>query len=109
MRLRSDIWVSAFLRRNLIEGRYGAVLRKGAAEAGAIYVVINRLDGTVRLFGPAPGPAYDEAGERRFVEETKGPEHTDTVTQILARRGRSDPDIWVVEVEDRGGTGGLSA
>lgn len=109
MRLRTDIWVSAFLRRNLVEGRYGAVLRKGAEEAGAVYVVVNRLDGTARLFGPAPGPAYDEAGERRWIEETKGPESADRVSEITTRRAKSDPDLWVVEIEDRGGKGGISA
>ena len=55
MRLKAEIWVHAFLRRSFVQGMYGAVLRKGAAEAGAIYVVINRLDGTVRMLGPPPG------------------------------------------------------
>ena len=109
MRLRTDIWVSAFLRRHLVEGRYGAVLRKGAEEAGAVYVVVNRLDGSARLFGPAPGPAYDEAGERRWIEETKGPEPADRAAEIVARRAKTDPDIWVVEIEDRHGDGGISA
>ena len=109
MRLRTDIWVSAFLRRHLVEGRYGAVLRKGAPEAGAVYVVINRLDGSARLFGPAPGPAYDAAGERRWIEETKGAEPADRAAEIVARRAKADPDIWVVEIEDRHGNGGISA
>jgi hypothetical protein len=109
LRLRTDIWVSAYLRQNLIQGRYGAVLRKGAEEAGAVYVVINRLDGTSRLFGPAPGPAYDENGERRWIEETKGPAAADTIAEIIAKRTRTDPDVWVVEIEDRAGTGGISA
>ena len=31
-------------------------IRKGAEEAGAVYVIVNHLDGTCHLFGPAPGP-----------------------------------------------------
>ena len=65
MRLKSEIWVSAFLRRWQAEGCYGAVIRKGAAEAGAVYVIVNHLDGTLHLFGPAPGPGQDEQGDRR--------------------------------------------
>ena len=33
MRLKSEIWVHAFLRRAFAQGLYGAVLRKGAAQA----------------------------------------------------------------------------
>ena len=53
MRLKSGIWVSAFLRRCMVEGLYGAVIRKGAEEAGAVYVIVNHLDGTQHFFGPA--------------------------------------------------------
>lgn len=101
MRLKSGIWVAAYLRRNEVEGRYGAVLRKGAAEAGAVYVIVNRLDGTARLFGPPPGPSHDDDGRRRFAEEAAGP--MAEIETALARRARIDPDIWVVEIEDRGG------
>ncbi len=48
--------MSAFLRRTMVEGLYGAVLHKGAEEAGAVFVLVNHLDGTCHLFGPAPAP-----------------------------------------------------
>jgi hypothetical protein len=108
MRLKSEIWVQAFLRRSFTQGHYGAVLRKGAAEAGAIYVVINRLDGTVRVLGPPPGSAIDEAGERLWAEVVPPVTATADVAPFMARLAKFDPDIWVVEVEDRGGTGGLA-
>lgn len=106
-RLKSDIWVHALLRRCQAEGMYGAVLNKGAAEAGAVYVIVNHLDGTQHFFGPAPGPAYDEEGQRRFSEEIPFPASQGDIDRILARRLKSDPDIWVVEVEDRKGTAGI--
>ncbi|MCX7349335.1 MAG: DUF1491 family protein, partial [Alphaproteobacteria bacterium] len=45
MRLKSAIWVSAFLRRCMVEGIFGAVVRKGSEEAGAVHVIVNHLDG----------------------------------------------------------------
>ncbi|MGH6854250.1 MAG: DUF1491 family protein [Aestuariivirga sp.] len=109
MRLKSGIWIGAFLRRWQAQGYFGAVVRKGAAEAGAIYVIINHLDGTFHLFGPAPGPAYDEEGERRWFEELAFPASQDAIDRLMSRRAKADPDIWIVEIEDRTGTAGLAA
>jgi hypothetical protein len=107
MRLKSAIWVSAFLRRCMVEGIFGALVRKGAEEAGAVHVIVNHLDGTCHLFGPAPGASHDETGERLWIEEVAPPGSTADAMAILERRIRSDPDIWIVEVEDRSGTAGL--
>jgi hypothetical protein len=109
VRLKSAIWVSAFLRRCMVQGIFGAVVRKGAEEAGAVYVIVNHLDGTCHLFGPAPGASHDDEGERLWVEEVSPPAGPADATALLERRTRVDPDIWVVEVEDRGGTAGLAA
>ncbi|MBC8036286.1 MAG: DUF1491 family protein [Rhizobiales bacterium] len=109
MRLKSEIWAGAFLRRWQAQGYFGAVIRKGAAEAGAIYVIVNHLDGTFHFFGPAPGPAYDEEGERRWFEELPFPASQEAIDRVLAKRVMSDPDIWVIEIEDRAGTAGLAA
>lgn len=108
MRLKSEIWVHAFLRRCQAEGKYGAVLNKGAPEAGAVYLIVNHLDGTQHFFGPAPGPAYDEGGERRWIEELPYPAPQHEIDRVIGRRLKSDPDIWVVEVEDRKGTAGIA-
>ena len=61
MRLKSAIWVAAYVRRCHIEGAFAAVRRRGAEEAGAIFIKLNRLDGTAELFGPAPQSAFGEA------------------------------------------------
>ena len=109
MRLKSEIWVHAFLRRCQVQGLYGAVLHKGAPEAGAVYVIVNHLDGTHHIFGPAPGPAYDEEGERRWIVEQPSPAAQDDIDSLIARRRNSDPDNWVVEIADRTGSAGLVA
>jgi hypothetical protein len=108
MRLKSDIWVQAFLRRWFADGNFGAVLRKGAPEAGAVYIVVNRLDGTASVFGPAPGPAYDDNGDRRWAAAVPQPIAAMDVGALIARFERVDPDIWVIEIEDRSGSGGLA-
>ena len=108
MRLKSAIWVAAFLRRGQVEGHFGAVLKKGAEEAGAVYVIVNHLDGAFHLLGPAPGSAFNDEGERLWCEELPFPASQDAIDALLARRRKSDPDIWVVEIEDRTGLGGLA-
>ena len=106
MRLKSAIWVAAYIRRCNGEGAFAVVRRRGAEEAGAIFVKLNRLDGTAELFGPAPQAAFDEAhpSDRAFTRSLgSGPVPEDKVEERLAREIRFDPDTWIVEVEDRGG------
>ncbi len=92
-----------------MEGIYGAILRKGAEEAGAVHVIVNHLDNTCHLFGPAPGGAHDDAGERRWIAEMTPPQTPADAMALLERRLRFDPDLWIVEVEDRKGMAGLTA
>jgi hypothetical protein len=106
MRLKSGIWVSAYLRRCQVEGAFAAVRRRGAEEAGAVFVKINRLDGTADLFGPAPQTAFDDVhpAERAFSPCLAGQPATEAdIETYLAREVRFDPDVWIVEVEDRAG------
>jgi hypothetical protein len=106
MRLKSAIWVSAYLRRCQVEGAFAAVRRHGADEAGAIFIKVNRLDGTAELFGPAPQSMFDEArpAERAFMRCIGEDKPADAAVEAyLAREMRFDPDVWILEVEDRAG------
>jgi hypothetical protein len=107
MRLKTGIWVSAYLRRCNVEGVFAAVRRHGAEEAGTIFVKINRLDGTGVLYGPAPQSAFDEAqpADRMFVALVgrDRPAAEADIEARLTKEIRFDPDLWIVEVEDRGG------
>ena len=106
MRLKSDIWVSAYIRRCYVEGASAVVRRRGAEEAGAVFVKISRLDGTADLYGPAPQTAFDHArpSDRVFSLCLKSQPAADAdVESYLAREMRFDPDVWIVEVEDRAG------
>ena len=106
LRLKSAIWVSAYVRRCHIEGAFAVVRRRGAEEAGAIFVKISRLDGSAALYGPAPQSAFDEArpAERRFVSCLTGDFVEDAKAEARMKREiEFDSDLWLVEVEDRAG------
>jgi hypothetical protein len=106
MRLKSAIWVAAYIRRCQVEGIFAAVRRHGADEAGAIFIKVNRLDGTADLYAPAPQAAFDEARptDRAFSAPLKAqPAPEGDVEAYLARETRFDPDVWIIETEDRAG------
>ena len=103
-RLRSDIWVSAYLRRCAAEGAFAVLRRRGAPEAGAIFIKIDLLDGTALLFGPAPQSELKEGEDRLFAALHKDARiEPAAVEQRLSREIGFDPDLWIVEVEDKQG------
>jgi hypothetical protein len=105
MRLKSAIWVAAYLRRCQTAGVFGAVRRRGAEEAGAVLVKVATLDGNATLYVPAPQTVYDDSRpiERLFVPTTPQPVPEQTVEERLAKEIRFDSDVWIVETEDRAG------
>jgi len=105
MRLKSSIWVAAYLRRCQVEGVFGAVRRRGAEEAGAVFVKVSLLDGNAMLYVPAPQTVYEDGRpvDRFFVPAVPQPLPELTVEERLAKEIRFDPDVWVVETEDRAG------
>ncbi|RAI34952.1 DUF1491 family protein [Rhodoplanes roseus] len=106
MRLKSGIWVAAYIRRCGVEGVFAAVRRRGAEDAGAIYIIVNRLNGTADLYGPAPQTEFEEAKplDRAFVSVLPGsPAPESAAEAFIARESRFDPDVWVVEIEEPSG------
>jgi hypothetical protein len=105
MRLKSAIWVAAYLRRCQTEGIFGAVRRRGAEDAGAVFVKVASLDGNAVLYTPAPQTAYDDSRpvDRVFTPSTKAPVPEQVVEERLAKEVNFDPDVWIVEIEDRAG------
>ena len=97
MRLTSELFVAALLRRVFADGGFAAVERRGSEAAGAIFVVVRGRSGALQLFGPAPQTMAGEGGERRFLREAASDE--DGLRQRLEREARFDPDFWVVEIE----------
>jgi hypothetical protein len=104
MRIKSEIWVRAYLRRCQAEGVPVVIVRRGDEAAGAIFICIDRLDGTVFLYGPAPAGLTGTETERRWVN-CFGARAVGLVEmqEYLARQRDFDPDLWIIEVEDKAG------
>ena len=98
VRLKSAIYVQALIRRCEVAGAAAYLLRRGAEEAGAVFLKLNPLNGALTVLSPArrgedrvwTRPLGDAADEARCAE-------------YFARQIRFDPDIWIVEIEDREG------
>ncbi|MEP4770935.1 MAG: DUF1491 family protein [Roseibium sp.] len=103
MRVTSDFFVSAFVRKVFGEGGFAAIAKKGAPEAGVILILVDRLDGSFDLYGPAPQAMFSEQPQGRLFEQVFSTVDRETIDQRLANEVRMDPDFWVVEVEAREG------
>jgi hypothetical protein len=103
-RLRSDIWVAAYLRRCASEGVVAMLRRRGSPEAGAVFVKLDRLDGTSTLYAPASQSEAREGFDRMFTRaHAEEFVENDRIEARLTREIAFDSDLWIVEVEDRKG------
>ncbi|MCK0121963.1 DUF1491 family protein [Loktanella sp. F6476L] len=98
MKLTADIWVSAYLTRLRLSEIPAFVVQKGDATAGAVLIKLNTLDGQACCYQRS----FDlMTGDRKWVVLSDGPE-PDVDGSIAKQRG-FDPDLWVIEVEDKQG------
>lgn len=97
--LKTDFWASALIRRAQIGGAFAGVVRKGDTDAGAVMVKVATMDGKARLYGPA----RNGEGERIWLDLSAGPlgDVEADVDAHIRKRADTDPDIWVIEVEDK--------
>ena len=99
MLLSTDIWVGALIRRAEIGGAFGVVARKGDPRAGAVLVkVLNRRAGAARLLAEAT----KGDGDRVWMQPVASTAEAD-LDRYIERAIRIDPDVWVVEINDREG------
>lgn len=98
MRLTAEFWVKAYLARLRLVGIPAFVTAHGDDTAGAVLVKLNTLDGRARAFQRS----FDLAtGQRVWIALAEGDEAQ--VDAAVARQRGVDPDLWVIEVEDRDG------
>jgi hypothetical protein len=104
MRLKAGIWIKAYIRRLASEGVMAVVVRHGDDDAGAVFIRVNRLDGSSNLFGPAPAGLDEAQMERPMMALFDGRPVRDEEADVYLKRQRSfDSDLWIVEVESRDG------
>ncbi len=99
-RIKTEFWVKALIRRCAMEGAMAMIARKGEPSAGAVLVKVNSLDGMAYVLSQS----IDMDGKTIWLrvsgeEDTPEAKVEEYVTRSVAR----DPDIWVVEIEDREG------
>ena len=97
-RLRAGIWVAAYLARLQGLAIPAFVVRRGDETGGAVLVKVATLDGKARAFQRSFDPL---SGQRTWMVLAEGEE--DPVDEAVGRQRRFDPDLWVIEVEDRAG------
>jgi hypothetical protein len=104
MRLKSEIWVKAYLRRCAGHGAMAVIVRHGDDDGGAIFIKVLRGDGMAAVFAPAPAGLDDADFDRRWVPVLKGAFVAEgEADQYLSRQAEFDGDLWIIEVEDREG------
>lgn len=97
-RLTSDFWVRAYLTRLRLAAIPAFITAHGDATAGAMLVKVATLDGQARAFQRS----FDLMADTRiWVVLAQGDEAA--VDAAIARQRSFDPDLWVIEIEDKAG------
>lgn len=99
MLLSTDVWVGALIRRAELAGAFATVARKGDARAGAVLVKLyNPLTREARLYAQA----LRRDGETVWMQPVASGLESD-LDAFVQRQAGYDPDLWVIEIEDREG------
>ncbi len=97
-RLAAKFWVQAYMARLELAGIPAYVVAHGDDTAGAVLVKLATLDGQAVAYQRS----FDlMSGDRKWVVLAEGEEAS--VDAALRRQREFDPDVWVIEVEDRQG------
>jgi len=98
-RLKAGIFVRALMRRADVAGASAFIVRKGAEEAGAVIITVSRLDGTCLLLNQA----RDGKGNLVWARPLGDWSEEIRARSWLEKQIKFDPDLWIVEIEDRQG------
>lgn len=98
-KLKAAIQIQAIIRRAEVAGAQAFLVRRGSEEAGALFLKLSRLDGTYTVLNQARR-GEGELVWTKPVGEWVGNE---AVAKYLDKQLRFDPDIWILEIEDREG------
>jgi len=97
--LPTAFWIAAQIRIAEKSGVPMVIVHKGDATNGSILLKINSLNGTAEILSQV---RLDD--ERVWTPITDKPHMSEAdADAYLARQIDFDPDVWVVEVEDRQG------
>jgi hypothetical protein len=98
LKLTADIWVSAYLTRLRLIEIPAFIVQRGDGTAGAVLIKLNTLDGLACCYQRS----FDlMTGARKWIVLSEGDEQT--VDASISKQKSFDPDLWVIEVEDKQG------
>ena len=95
-RLAAGLWVDAYLMRLQMAGIPVYITAKGDPQAGAVLVKLATLDGRAVAFTRVPDVLTGGRNWAVLVDGAAGEVHS-----AIAKQQTFDPDLWVIEVEDR--------
>ena len=98
-RLKAGIFVRALIRRAEVAGASAFIVRKGAEDAGAVILRLSRLDKTALVLNQVRMGDGKLAWARPLGDW--GAENT--AQAWCDKQVKFDPDLWIVEIEDRQG------
>ncbi|HTT84768.1 MAG TPA: DUF1491 family protein [Rhizomicrobium sp.] len=98
-RLKTAIYVKALIRRAEVAGASAYVLRHGAEEAGTLYLKLARPERRCTVLSQA----RRGEGELVWIRPLGATSDEDAATKYFEKQMRFDPDLWIVEIEDREG------
>ena len=97
-RLTAEVWVQAYLTRLRLADIPAFIVARGDATAGAVIVKQSPLNGTAKALQRSVDIF---TGDRMWVTLAEGAD--DEVEAAIRKQLSFDPDLWVIEVEDREG------
>ena len=98
-RLKTGFYVRALIRRAEIGGAAVYVARRGAEEAGALILKLTKPDGSLTVLSRA----MRGEGERIWMKPLGDSVDSAGAAKYFEKQIRFDPDLWIVEIEDREG------
>lgn len=104
-RVTAELWIRAHIRKCDLHSIPALVVRRGDSTAGAIFVKVNHLGPGCMVLAPANSLEGNILGGGRQWRPATG----DTLVPeaeadaYIARQANMDPDLWVLEIEDREG------
>jgi hypothetical protein len=99
-RIATELWVMAHIRRCTTQGIVATVVKHGDDWGGAVVIKLNLLGPGCRVLTQS----RDIDGNIAWLQAKDGAVLTEAeADEYIARQTARDPDLWVLEIEDRDG------
>ena len=98
--LRPEIWIMATVRRLNGEGLFTTLRQKGDPDRGTCIVIVDTLGEGSRLFRQI----RTMEGHLDWISDGEGTLYDPMeIMEKVEKATKYDPDLWIVEVEDKTG------